>query len=880
MSEGEFASQPLGMMDRRSFLKWSAVLGGTAAVAVNGGLGLTALSAQAGSIVAAPNDGVWKTAICWHNCGGRCLIQVQVVDKTVVRVKTDDTHPDSPDYPQQRGCARGRSQRMQVFSADRLKYPMKRKNWAPGGGNKELRGKDEWVRISWDEALDIVTSEIKRVKEKYGNQAILAFDQAGGQGGVAQGPLSLYGGFVTAWGSTSFGTWADTGPKIGVFTPMPKIGLTNQERADQNDRFDVRNSQLIVIWGANASWSGAGNPTYYYMAAKRAGAKIIYVDPLYTETAKVLADEWIPIRPGTDHAMALGMMHTLITEDDPAKNPLIDWDFLNRCTVGFDKDHMPKDADPKENFRDYVLGTYDGQPKTPEWASEISGVSPDKIRSFAREVAMTKKTALHAGYAPSRTNNQDSWPQAFMTLGWMCGHVGQSGRMTGTSCRYNAGGGGPELIHTGASGMPSNKNPIANIQLNNSEVWDAVLTGKYTNGYKDVKDINIQLIYHGGTSALNQKVGIVKGIQAHRKVEFVVSQHYFLNTSAKYSDVVLPVTTRWERWADFGDGNDRKREFTVVGSQIADPMYEAKDDVWIASEIGKRLGLDNKLIMPFSTKQKTFNEIANSTVIKEDGSGYEPLVTITAQDLTDIGVEGKPQTGRLPVKEFIQKGTYQVKRFQGDKYGYIAFKAYRENPEANKLATASGKFEIHSKALADFVKSKGWTEIAPIPAYQRPIEGYEDTFSDWKNKVKGPYPLQLFTIHYPRRAHSNYDNVTWLREAFPQEFMMNPLDAEPRGIKSGDYVKVSSKHGAVIRPVYVTPRIMPGVTTLGQGAWAEIDEATGLDKAGNTNMLNGPIATGQGHAGYNTCIVQVEKWQGTLLADYKWPQRILFEKGA
>ena len=160
-------------------------------------LGLSTIETAAQSATPEKN-GQWVTAACWHNCGGRCLIKAYVEDGVVRRVKTDDTHPDSPDFPQQRGCQRGRSQRMQVFGPDRLKYPMKRKNWAPGGGKKELRGKDEWVRISWDEALDIVASETKRIKEKYGNQSIYAPG-----GSEIQRALALYGGYVENYGSTS-----------------------------------------------------------------------------------------------------------------------------------------------------------------------------------------------------------------------------------------------------------------------------------------------------------------------------------------------------------------------------------------------------------------------------------------------------------------------------------------------------------------------------------------------------------------------------------------------------------------------------------------------------------------------------------------------------
>jgi len=873
MSDQNFLARALNdtVLTRRNFLKWSAALGGTAALAGGLSYGLKTMEAAAKST---EQKGEWRTAICWHNCGGRCLLRAYVVDGTVVRLKTDDTHEDTPDYPQQRACPRGRSNRWQTFGPDRLKYPMKRKNWEPGGGKKELRGKDEWVRISWDEALDLVASEIKRIQEKYGPESILAHGM--GAGSITD-VLALTGGYVTSWGSTSFGTWPDTGAAIGAFYSNKELGILNQERLDQNDRFDVRNSDLVVIWGSNPVWSGAGNPTYYYYTAKKGGTKFIVVDPLYTETAKVLADEWIPVRPGTDHALILGMAYTLITEDDPVTNPLIDWDFLHRCTVGFDAEHMPEGADPKENFKDYVLGTYDGHPKTPEWAAEICGVPPERIRSFAREVARTRKTALHFGYAPSRTNNSDSLPQIMMTLGWMCGHVGESGRSTGCSCRYNACHGGRELVVQGSGGMSAQKNPISDIALNNNELWNAILTGKYTAGLDDVRDINIQAIIHGGTAALNQKVDAIKGIEAHRKVEFVVTMQYFLNTNARYSDIVLPVTTRWERFADFGDGANRKPEIIVMGRQITEPLFESKDDKWIAVEIGKRLGLSPEEICPISDKQVIFNTIATTKVVTPDGKGMEPLVKITAEDIKEWGVEGEPQDGRITLNDFYLAGFYQVERYQGDPYGYIAHEAYRKDPEGHPQPTASGKFEIHSRTLAEKIKSYGWTTVDPIPTYQRPIEGYEDTFADWDRKIKGEFPLQLFTIHYLRRGHSNFDNVQWLREMFPQELIMNPVDAQERGIQHGDTVLIRSKHGKVIRPVVVSERIMPGVVTLGQGAWIEMDELTGVDKAGNTNILNGGHPTGQGHAGFNTCVVQIEKWNGEpLIPDSRWPQRIVF----
>ena len=165
MSDQNILTQALTqtLISRRTFLKWSAVLGGTAALAGNLEVGLQPAQAAAPAAVALA-AGKWVAAACWHNCGGRNLNKAYVVDGVVTRQKTDDTHADSPDFPQQRGCARGRSQRMRAFGADRLKYPMKRAHWAPGGGDKSLRGRDDWVRISWDEALTILANETIRIK--------------------------------------------------------------------------------------------------------------------------------------------------------------------------------------------------------------------------------------------------------------------------------------------------------------------------------------------------------------------------------------------------------------------------------------------------------------------------------------------------------------------------------------------------------------------------------------------------------------------------------------------------------------------------------------------------------------------------------------------
>ncbi len=878
MSEKNFLNKTLTetVLSRRSFVKWSAALGGAAALA--GGMNYGLRVAKSANV---EQEGKWVPVACWHNCGGRCLNSVLIQDGVIIRQKTDDTHPDSPDFPQQRGCSRGRSQRHQVFGIDRIRYPMKRKNWEPGGGKKELRGKDEWVRISWDEALDLVASEIKRVKETYGNKSLFLPTF------MTSSLISAYGGATAAYGVSSDGAW-----------PLVKSMMSGGLSA-ANDRMDLRNSKLIVLWGSDPAWSSSGSPTYNYLQAKKAGAKFIFVDPFYNASIQVLADEWIPVRPSTDTALLLGMAHYMITND------LQDQTFLDTYTLGFDSDHMPEGADTKESFKDYVLGTYDGQPKTPEWASEICGTPVELIRNFAREISTIKPMVFQSGPAPARSSLGQQFCQAFLTVGWMTGNVGVSGASVNQNYHSAASYGGAALVNPGyVTGLPFIPNPLfasagpwggygfanpeqpGNYVMPFEEMWDAILNNEYTamDGLKNEVNANgkipadIRLMYFirnptHGSNALNQSAGIPKGIQAFRKVDFIVTSDIVLSTVSKYADVVLPGTTPWEE--DLGAFQTGNPEMLLWGNQVSAPLYEARDNQWIERELAKRLDINPDDLYPISIKQQIFNQVAGATVIKEDGSEYEPLVTITAEDLKTYGVEGNPQKGRITFEELKTKGVYQVERYPGDPYGFIPGKAFRDDPVANPVQTASGKLEIHSQALSDKIAAYNLSTISPIPQYHKPVEGYEDTFADWEKNVKGDYPLQLVTKHTLRRSHSVFDNISQLRRAVPQEVVMNTLDAEARGIKSNDTVLVSSRWGKVIRHVGVNDRVMPGVILLGEGAWVEMDEAQGIDLAGATNTLNGTHPTGQGEEPWNSCNVQVVKWTGELLEDdYKWDHRV------
>ncbi|MDE5207386.1 molybdopterin-dependent oxidoreductase [Citrobacter amalonaticus] len=261
----------------------------------------------------------------------------------------------------------------------------------------------------------------------------------------------------------------------------------------------------------------------------------------------MLDAEWVPVNPATDHALVLGIMYVLLQEDDPNSAPLVNWDFLNRYTTGFDAEHMPEGADPKENFKDYLLGTYTHAPCTPEWASEITGVPVETIKSLARQIGQTRRVALLSGWAPARVNNGEGWVHAFSTLGFMTGHVGSSGNMTGTSVHFFAANGGDFLVNEGPSGLPDIPNPVTT-SINHNELNRAITEGKCRQLKGGDKNVNIQMVFHCANNTMQGFNNVTKTIEACRShIELIVTPAYNYSSNAKYSDLVLPVTTEWER---------------------------------------------------------------------------------------------------------------------------------------------------------------------------------------------------------------------------------------------------------------------------------------------------------------------------------------------
>ncbi|RNL45061.1 molybdopterin-dependent oxidoreductase [Paraeggerthella hongkongensis] len=870
-------------IDRRKFVQGS--LAATAALAATSALsGCSPKVEPAKETASQPSErnlveGEWLSAPCWHNCGGRCFNKVLVKDGVIVRQKTDDVHEDTWEYLQQRGCLRGRSQQQQVFSAQRIKYPMKRKNWEPnGGGKRELRGVDEWERISWDEALDLVASEIKRMYADFGPRSVYMNSYGTGPLG---GILNLMGGHISSQATDSFGSWYAGPLMLGTtyHTYEPDLCSTN-------DRFDVLNAETVVLYGCNPVWASPGNPSYVFMNAKKGGTQFVYVGPSYNVSAQLLDARWIRVRPGTDTAFLLAVAYTMLTEDSES-NPLIDWDFLNRCTVGFDSDHMPADAKVDENFRSYVLGEYDGIPKTPEWAHEMCGTPVEDIQWYAREMSCQKKVMILHSYAAARCNGAEDLPQLYLTVGAMGGHMGKSGHACGSAYQYEAGNSGSYLVSWGATSlqaMDSMMNPIDDL-LPSAQINRAIVEGRYYYSGNIVgpkmatkpgewREIDVRLIVNHGANFFQSRVDVNKAVEAYRKVETVITASYDFNPSAQYSDIVLPATTAWEVKCSLVDtvmataSMCHGREMLYFPNQVCEPLFEAKTDYELSLLLAEKLGLPKEKLFAGTPAQMFLVAIKGATVVGEDGVTPEPLVTIDDEGLAyykerfgDATCEH--QKGRITIKEFAERGGYQVERKQGDNYGFIAYEAFRNDPENNPRESASGKLEIYCQAKADSYNMVGYMdeEYKPYPTYHKPVDGYEASFSDWGSKAKGEYPFQMFTPHYLRRAHTVFENLPWVREAFVNPVFINASDAAEKGISDGDTVLVYNQYGKVLRNATVLESIMPGCIALPHGGWPKIDPKTGIDHGGNENVLTGSVESPQPMLGsYNTVLVNYEKW--------------------
>ncbi len=803
---------------RRSFLKWSAAAGvAVTAVGVAARYGLQSATSAAAAGVTTQGAAATGSKVIWSscnvNCGSRCPLRMTVVDGQIVRVDPDNTGDDTLGSQQIRACVRGRSIRQRIYNPDRLKYPMKRVG---------KRGEGNFEQVTWEEAFDTIAASLKKTIANYGNEAVYINYGTGTLGGTvakswppASSPIArlmnCMGGYLNHYGTYSTA-------QIAAATPY-----TYGAGAGNNSFDDVVNSKLLVLWGNNpheTRMSGGGETFVTQQVKKLSDVKVIVVDPRYSDTAVTIADEWVPLRPGTDAALIAGLAHVMITEN------LHDQAFLDTYCVGFDEAHLPASAKPGSSYSAYVMGAGpDGVEKSPEWASKISGVPAAAITRLAREIAQAKPCAIVQGWGPQRQANGETTARAIFVLAALTGNVGISGG--GTGAREGS-------YQLSLAAFPTLKNPVkTSIPV---FMWtDAVSRGaemtKLADGVqgKDKLDVPIKFIWnYAGNALVNQHSDInrtAKTLQDESLCEMIVVIDNHMTASAKFADILLPDVTNSEQADLVSQGSAGNLGYVILADKVIEPLFECKTVYEMCTEIARRMNVESQFTEG-KTQEAWLREIVAASQAKVPAMpGYDAL---------------------------RQMGVWKQRN---PKAAIVGLESFRADPVANPLKTPSGKIEIYSAALqqiADTWKLAAGDKITALPEYTPTWEGAEEAGN-------GTFPLQMIGHHYKSRTHSTYGNVAWMKEAHPQVVWLNTADAEARGIKDGDRVQVFNDRGRIELVANVTVRIAPGVVSVPQGAWYAPD-SKGVDQGGATNTLTSwrpsPLAKGNPQ---HTNLVQIVK---------------------
>ncbi|MFB2862568.1 selenate/tellurate reductase subunit YnfF [Aeromonas sp. MdU4] len=796
---------------RRHLLKVGSAMG--CLLAATSGLVLPfrkTAAAEAVQSAKVPEDKVvWSS--CTVNCGSRCALRLHVRDDEVYWVETDNTGNDEYGNHQVRACLRGRSIRRRMNHPDRLKYPMKRVG---------LRGEGKFKRISWDEALDTISGKLKHTLDTYGNEAVHVLYGTGVAGGnitnshIPYRLMNSCGGFLSFYGSYS---------AAQIAAAMPYVYGAH----DSNSPDDIANTKLVVLFGNNPAetrMSGGGVTYYLEQARAISNAKMIVIDPRYTDTAAGREDQWIPIRPGTDAALVAGISHVLITEN------MVDQPFLDKYCVGYDEKTLPESAPKNGHYKAYILGQgEDGVAKTPEWAERITAIPASTIIKLAREIGMTKPAYICQGWGPQRHANGEQTVRAIAMLPILTGNVGISGGNTGSR---------EGSFDLGVEKFDMLTNPV-NTKISVFTWTDAIIRGTAMTAKRDgvqgkeKLDVPIKFIWcHASNTLINQHSDINRThqiLQDDSKCEMIVGIEHFMTASAKYCDILLPDLMPTEQEDLIPHESAGNMAYVILGQPATSRKFERRPIYEILSEVAKRLGKDSEAMFTEGRTQEQWIEYLCEQTRKRNPD------MPTYQEMKTVGIYKR----KCPEKHIV------------------AFKAFRDDPLANPLQTPSGKIEIYSERLAEIAST--W-ELSPGDVIH-PLPVYAAGFEGWQDPIRSQYPLQLFGYHYKGRTHSSYGNIDILQQACPQEVWINPIDAKERGINNGERVRVFNGRGETQLSAKVTPRIMPGVTAMAEGAWLSANMfGDRIDHGGSINVLTSqrpsPLAKGNPQ---HTNLVQIAK---------------------
>ncbi len=722
-----------------------------------------------------------------------------------------------------------------VYSPSRIKYPMVRRAYLEGGPgtSPETRGKDDFVRVSWDEALDLVANEIKRMQETYGPTSIFSGSYGWKSVGKVVNSRTLVrrcmngaGGFTSHAGDYSTGA-----SQVIMRYVMGTLEVYEQQTAWP---VVVENTDILVVWGADpmvtnqVGWVIPDHGAYPGMKAfKETGKRVICIDPVRTKTAEYLDAEWIAPKPQTDVAMMLGMAYTLYEEE------LHDQEFLDNNTTGFDK------------FLPYLTGESDGTPKTAEWAAEICGVEADVIKALARDFA-ANRTMLSSGWSMQRMHHGEQAHWMLVVLASMLGQIGLPGGGFGLSYHYSSGG-SPSASGPRISGITDGGQQISRGSASSHSVAAAAIPvarivemlenpgGEFDfNGKREIYP-DVKMVYWAGGNPMHHHQDRNRQLKAFEKVETFVVNDYQWTASARHADIVLPVTTIFEH-DDVESYGDYSGKGIIAMKKMIEPMYEARSEFEIFADISERLGT-----RAFFDEGK--DAMAWIKGFYEDAAKQGDSFGIDMPDFDGFWEQG------YVLYEVTEEGKQWVRHAD-----------FREDPLLEPLGTPSGLIEIYSNNI----EKMGYDDCGPHPMWMEPTE-----------RLDGPdakFPLHVTTSHSVGRLHSQLCGTSFRKTytvADREPCVISPADAEARGIADGDVVRVFNDRGQILAGAVVSDGVRKGVIRVCEGGW--YDPAPGPDGKlicafGDVNNLSKDLGTsklGQGNCGH-TIIADVEKFEGEL----------------
>lgn len=698
-----------------------------------------------------------------------------------------------------------------TYDDSRILYPMVRKSyldgWQSGDTKPELRGKEEFVQVDWDTALALTANAIVKTIEENGNEAIFSSSYGGWSNAGSFRPnvmqqrfFNLVGGCTITQGDFSAGASQVALPHIigdmEVYSPQTAWEVVRD------------NTEVFVLVGCDpvknnrieftVADHGMSRP---WAEIRDAGCRFISINPQRTASDSYLNADWVQIVPNTDIALFLGMAHHVLEQG------LEDRAYIEKYTTGADR------------WIAYVKGEDDGTAKTPDWAAGITGIPADKIREMA-ELFAKSRTQFGGAWSLQRAHHGELTHHAIINFAALIGKIGKPGEGVGFSWHYGSGG-MPQSGQPTPTGLSAGKNLVDKLCPASRIVEMLENPGKefFYNGQTRTYP-DIRMIYNAGNNFVSHQQDLNRLLKAFGKLHTIVSQDVWWTAAVRWADIVLPASSTLER-DDISVGGTYSNDKIYAMKKVIEPQGESMSDYEIFEALADKMGL--------------WAQFTDS---------------VDYMDHIRAAYERTGASKTTPFEEFWEKG-YALQPAPPEARKWVRHGAFYEDPEANPLHTLSGKIEMFCSSIADM----NVADNPGMPVWQEPLE-YLGNAKEGQLHIVSPHPWY--------RLHSQMDNSAKLRELYKidgrEPVRMNRQDAEVRGIADGDLVEIRNERGAVIAGAVLSDDIMPGVMSLYEGAWPDLD-SKGRCNSGQINWITSERpASGLTQATIaNTCVASVAK---------------------